>query len=576
MVRSSHGAGGKQGTRSSSGAGNGAKAPISISQYPNSFAQLIRIHYTQATMNSRTPVPQLAKVVSILLLALFKSSLAAAVATNLATPNDKCEIDSSYTPISTLTVQEKVAHGEPVVLTHVLIDGAVLNLARRTVAQQFSLKASIVRSDLNFTDTVFSESFEINDTCVYGTVNAEGALFNIGLDWIRSVLRKPISFYAATVNGSITFDETLFLADADFSRARIKDGAYFTRAQFKGLANFIGTIVDYEGIFEATSFDSDAAFERAEFGGSAQFRERLIVQTGEMIPAARFKGTANFKATRVGGQANFIGVTFEKEVRMTGTRFDEALFWKAKFLSCYDVQKHSDCNDVMFNDAVFGLLDFGGDGMSADFGEQRKINMLGFTYHANRTPVGYMLKLLKRKYNREPYAYLEKLYRDKGDRDTADDIYFERRQAEGDLVAPYNFFRFGFDRVIRYVFGYGVRMNYPLIWIGILLFFCSLVLCRRDALESTDHRSMKERVGFAKLSASRRLTASVWESINLLVPKADLPGANRWRPSARRILLFSRPLPLTYKNLATSAKLTAWAIITVSVSLFSISDLIKN
>ena len=155
-------------------------------------------------------------------------------------------------------------------------------------------------------------------------------------------------------------------------------------------------------------------------------------------------------------------------------------------------------------------------------------------------------------------------------------VCFERRRAEGELIPAASVLRFGLDKVIRYVFGYGIRMSTPAIWVGLLLGFCSLVLSRRDALEPAEHGSRQKHGIPAAPPAWKRLATSVWESVNLLVPKADLPGANRWRPRNERVVLFSRALPFTYQNLAAAARVTAWVIITVSVSLFSISDFIKN
>ena len=144
------------------------------------------------------------------------------------------------------------------------------------------------------------------------------------------MIGAPISLYASFVIGSLSFKGTKFFDVAQFSRARVMDSLYFRGTHFVKNVFFLGTAVEYERVFEAAVFDSDAAFERAEFGRSARFRERE--ENGYRIPAANFGGVANFKATKIGGQANFIGVTFNCEVRMTATKFDEAYFRQAKFL----------------------------------------------------------------------------------------------------------------------------------------------------------------------------------------------------------------------------------------------------
>jgi hypothetical protein len=74
----------------------------------------------------------------------------------------------------------------------------------------------------------------------------------------------------------------------------------------------------------------------------------------------------------------------------------------------------------------------------------------------------------------------------------------------------------------------------------------------------------------------QRLATSLLVSANALIPKAKLADADQWHPRTQRVQLLGRQLPLTYKDVASAATLTAWFIITASVSLFSISDFVKN
>src|SRR6202023_308825 len=151
----------------------------------------------RTTMNRRSMgVRQLVSVLSVVAWAACGSVTASATA---AKPANKCEADSSFVPVQAGTIQEMVARGAPVALKHVLIDGPDLDLARRVVGQPFIIRDSIVLSNLDLTDTVFTDRFEIRDTCAFGMGNGQLPHFNTGLDLVRSVLRNKISLYAATI-----------------------------------------------------------------------------------------------------------------------------------------------------------------------------------------------------------------------------------------------------------------------------------------------------------------------------------------------------------------------------------------
>jgi hypothetical protein len=357
--------------------------------------------------------------------------------------------------------------------------------------------------------------------------------------------------------------------DGGFARVRVEDHLYFTRTHFQKTANFIGASVGFLGIFEGAVFDGDALFERAEFAAGLFFRPP---EAGGPVPGAIFNHVADFKGTRVNGQAEFSDVTFHHDVRMGATKFNELLFRRTRFLPC--TTGENGCNDVTFDDAEYGVLDLGGDGQTASFSPERKPTFRGFSFHDLRTPLPFLLGLFARDYNRDPYNYAEKFYREKGERGTADTVYYERRRVEGGLIPVYTLSGF-LDRVWRYVFGYGVKMRFPMYWISGLVVFSALVLCRRDALQATDVEAAPAD-GPDQRPLISRLATSLLITINLLIPKVQLPGADRWQPADRKITFRGRKLPLSYGNVATAAKVLAWSIITVSASLFSISDFVKN
>ena len=510
----------------------------------------------------------------LILLAIVILARAASAETLIASVADKCSLSPpNYREVPAADLERMLVQGTPVHLENVIITGDKLDLTKHSISSPVAIRSSLILPDLIFTDAVFASDLKFENDCFSGYVNFGRAYFNEGLDVTNSVLLKGVSLYDASANHSLTFDRSRITGGATFSRVRVQNGGYFTLVDFEKGANFIGAIFGYEGVFEGAIFEGDAAFERAEFGGSLRFRERPTERL--MIPAARFDGAANFKATRVAGQANFIAVSFNNEVRMTRSIFDEAFFWQTKFLPCNNGQKDRGCNDVSFSDAEFRVVDFGGDGMTAYFAPERKIIFSGFTFRESRGPLPLLLSLLERHYDRGMYAQLEKGYRDKGDRATADNIYYERRRVQGSKIDPASFVQFIIDRAAHYVFGYGVKPRVPLMWIVLLLVACTAVLCRRDALQVIDSEAgpYSGPIGTPLL---KRLPTAFLVSLSALLPMLELPHAKRWQPRKQKILLFRRQLWFSYASLTLAAKVAAWVIVTASISIFSVSDFIKN
>lgn len=510
-----------------------------------------------------------------LLVYLFLCSLYSS-ALDLPSPaiSDGCKSLTGAVEIQASAIEAQLLRGRPVSINHALIKGNTINLAGKSVKFTLRMTDSIIEANLGFRNTVFADGLDLSKSCIRGIFYGERAHFGTDINFSGAIFARPVVLNSASINGAIGAIRTQFRGGADFSRAHINgNGVDFTEAHFMQGANFMGTVVDYQGVFEGVIFDQDAAFERAEFGSSAWFRERPT--QGGTIPGAVFNGVANFKGAKIGGQANFIGVKFADEIRMTRTKFDEAYFWRAQALPCNG--KPPGCKDVSFGDAEYGVLDFGGDGQGMKISPDRIINLTGLTYGRNNS-LPYMLHLLGQlepAYNRQPYLYLEKWYRDRGDRATADDIYFERRRAEGDKIRKLDFARWILDKVSRFVFGYGVKMSVPFIWVAALIGLCAFVLAGRDALAQR-LPLLWPGSDTNRWPVWKRFGVSLWVSINLLIPKANLPLADRWTVQEEPVKVLRFRLPFTYKALASAARVTVWVIITVSVSIFSISDLIKS
>ncbi len=191
-----------------------------------------------------------------------------------------------------------------------------------------------------------------------------------------------------------------------------------------------------------------------------------------------------------------------------------------------------------------------------------------------------MLPLLTKlkPYQREPYTQLEKYWRDGAEPDQANRVYYVRRQVESQglslLTQPA---RWMWDAVLRYVFGYGVNLRTPAFWVLGLVLATGCLLARCGALLPMPPDGSANIAAESDAQPVRtRVVVALRMSIGLLIPKFRRLRARGWRVSDAAVRVFRRPLPFTYKQFASFAQYVAWIIITVSLSIFSISDLVKN
>jgi len=491
-------------------------------------------------------------------------------------PKGTCSPDHSknYQEISVNSITEKINNNKRIHLINKIVTGPLFDLSRQIVKEPILIKDSIFNGKVDFRDVFFLNTVDMSGSCFKNTVDIERAQFNKDSIWENTEFHGPFSHHAVIVGGSLIFDKAKFFNKAIFTHSKIGHTAGFAQAEFHETIWFNGVVIVHYAVFEGAVFTKDAIFERTDIGESAYFRERQYEQG--LIPAAKFGGVADFKATKIWGQANFIGVTFEGEVRMTRAQFDEARFSKTKFIQGRD----KDANEVWFNDAQFGLLDFGNGGVElADFAAERILNFSGFTFNRTPTPVNYVLKILKqhKPYDRQPYTILEKFYRNKGDMSRANHVYYTRRRVEGDKISLFHLPSWSWDRVQRYIFGYGVKAIYPIMWlIGLISISTLLLVGYGSLIRRVRGDVLENNIEYASLSISKRLLTSFVVSIDLLIPKVALRIADRWTVSHSTILVFRFALPITYHQFATGMRFVAWIIITLSLSVFSIQDLIRH
>lgn len=482
----------------------------------------------------------------------------------------QCPSPGPVRRVAAAEIETMINAGQPVRLEGVIITGRELNLSRQIVKERFVLKNSVIETSLWAVDAAFMADVDMSGSVFHGVVHVDRALFNKDAVWRCARFMAPFSHHTTTVNGSMVFDDARFAKPAGFSRTRVGHAAHFTRTVFNDSANFIGLRVEYSVVFEGTRFARGAIFERVDIGESAWFRERPTEHG--VIPGAQFLGGVSFKGARVGGQAEFSGTVFRGEVRMGGVRFNEALFRRTHFVA----GRTKEDNEVGFDDADFGSLDFGGGEWRARFDPERRVRMAGMKYRELKSP-HFMLRLLEKldPYHRDPYAALERFWRNAGEQDRANAVYYARRTAEGNgLRLREQPVRWAWDRLLRRVFGYGVALEVPVYWIVGLVAATAVLLSGRGALTSRDGSVPPRKRGWRARMARPLIALGL--SLNVLIPRLRLFRVRDWRVSEEPITAMHVRLPFTYAQATSFMKYISWGIITVALSVFSVGDLVKN
>jgi len=163
-------------------------------------------------------------------------------------------------------------------------------------------------------------------------------------------------------------------------------------------------------------------------------------------------------------------------------------------------------------------------------------------------------------YDRQPYTYLESFYRSAGWEEEADEVYYQRRFAEGNRIKPQMFLRWLWDRSYRLIAGYGVKV--PLILISTAVLLLGTIVF-----------SNPESTGNPKYPPSRFEAFAV--SLHLLT-HLDLPSDSQLKPSRDDLVIKGRYLwpGLRYSSYAMLQSVFASLILPFVVA--TIADRIRH
>lgn len=393
-----------------------------------------------------------------------------------------------------------------------------------------------------------------------GVADFVGAHIHGDAEFTGAIFWRKVRLESIHVEGNAFFDNcfdsytapvretspVVFIDEVNLVSAHFRHRATFDRAVFLGPARFESA--DFEGaaLFNGTYFGDGADFTGANFGQYAKFAE------------STFETAADFTSTRVGGAAFFT------QAKMFGpTSFKAASFKSLEF----EVVKPGGGRRV-----------FGGD-----------LDLSGFTYELISMNEDLLDDIFAsmRVYNRQPLTQLERVLRNIGQDDLADNTYLKRRAKEraakwervkknfkgltSQLPPPHDappgpppaaegapslgralnaLTGWLFDRAQSSVGNYGIRPFNRLLFISLGVLLIGAVMFWQEGAvvpREKDGRAAAAASGGAPAApaptpAKLNFTQALGVSFNQFIPIVQIPSGSTWKPSERLI-----PLPWGWK-----------------------------
>lgn len=379
------------------------------------------------------------------------------------------------------------------------------------------------KKDAIFTYGDFRKRIAFNGSTFEGVANLAGARIGGNADFTDAQFKQKASFNSTQVDGDALFNPATFEGETDFTGAYIGGYAVFTKAQFKQKVSFNGTQVDWLAFFNPATFEGEADFKRTRIGHSFLFNE------------AKFKKEASFDGAHIEGDTYFPGTVFADNVSFQGTSF-KAIFFE-------------------YNGKVMAPL-------------KAKIDLRGCKYD-RIDPISIWEQLMEylEPYDRQPFTQLEETFRMSGEDGLVNDVYYERKRREsGQKKLQKNPGIWLMDRLHWLLTGYGVRLQYLIVWIILLLAIGTVIFHLNGAV--IPNPNLKSPPEWDSQNALSYLEA-FWVSFSTFLP-VEIPSGADWIPSSQIYGL----LGIKFTTFATLLKLTGWILVPVGIA--GISGLLKR
>lgn len=337
------------------------------------------------------------------------------------------------------------------------------------IGARAAFMSTIFNKKVNFSEARI-ESEAIFRKCTFeNEALFEGSRIGGNADFERAVFKGEASFLTLHVLGQAEFGGVRFMKNVSLNSAKIGKDVFFRKqpdtkvpaATFGGEADFVGFLVGENAEFDGAVFTKKALFEGMEIGGEAGFERATFLpggkasfngvkfRRGAIFSGARFEDSVEFRNAEFSLDARFDGTTFVENTEFEASHFmglarfnagDKPNARGAEFHQVSFDHSHFEL-DALFDSAMFrGPASFRESSfrvvhfsLTGNVNEQDqfqgKVDLRGCTYDRIGAAWRPLLKLLE-PYDRQPFLQLEKVLRQIGKDDDADDIYLERQRVE--------------------------------------------------------------------------------------------------------------------------------------------------
>jgi uncharacterized protein YjbI with pentapeptide repeats len=307
----------------------------------------------------------------------------------------------------------------------------------KVINSKIKIINSTIEGKLDFSDAKFLEKVSFNNT-TFNDVDFAGSLFEC-----------PAIFDGCTFNGASSFLASSFKISARFGQ----------KTKFNGPVEFDGSEMQSSN-FEESIFNSSASFKNSIFKSSIFFDKSKFFGPAE-FSSSDFDGIASFVSSSFNQSATFKDSRFIKEVYFRQSKFNgPAVFVGAKFSNGVRLEYASFYGIGDFSDVVVKYIDL----------EKTKID----EFYSNWDVAKSKLKLDDDNRRIRIYQHLRKDYLESNLLDDANDCYYEIMKVKSHLIDG-DWALIVVDRSQRYLYGYGMKPIYPLIWSCFFIILFSLL-----------------------------------------------------------------------------------------------------
>lgn len=359
---------------------------------------------------------------------------------------------------------------------------------------QFAGDANFVRAQFGsaatFTEAAFLHpelTVQFNSIKAGKTLNFTGARF-----------AGPLDFVAAEAVGPVQFAGVVFGGDAQFNAMTVERHAIFgpigtnSPTHFKKTADFIATRIGGQLDLAAARFEGEALFRGANLQRGLILSWR--VGTTGQVHAAEFRARADFRNVQAAERVQLAGVTFHDQVTFDATKWEVPMaFEKVRFRKGASITRAAFPQGADFSAARFeGLLDL----TDSTFRTLRlttlakwsdgPIELRGSTYEEFSGDVDALLEAFTRA-DRPVFTRLEKSLRQVGRDDEADVVYLRSQSRE--RVRNWDEHHYGewlFSSLYGLLGNYGVRPYRLLVFSAVLIWLGAVIFQLPGAVTHKD------------------------------------------------------------------------------------------